>query len=169
MSEKIPANDPTLRSFVPVAADSHFPIQNLPFGVFRRRDHSESHVGVAIGDMVLDLDVASRHGLLARSNRMGWFFQYQLDLNAFMSMDRSDWREARSAISQLLRHDEPILRDNASLRQQALIPQADVTMLLPAIIENYTDFYSSKEHATNVGTMLRGPENALNPNWVHLP
>src|SRR5207249_4525235 len=105
MSEKIPANDPTLRSFVPVAADSHFPIQNLPFGVFRRQGDSTTRIGVAIGEMVLDLDMLSKHGLLSGSKLARWSFQHLLDLNAFMSMGRSDRREARSAVSQLLRHD----------------------------------------------------------------
>jgi fumarylacetoacetase len=79
------------------------------------------------------------------------------------------WREVRSAASNLLRHDNPLLRDHQSLRQQALVPQAEAHLHLPAFIENYTDFYSSREHATNVGIMLRGAANALMPNWLHLP
>src|SRR5262249_13063140 len=90
-------------------------------------------------------------------------------LNPFMALGRPAWAEARSRISRLLRSDEPTLRDHVRLREHALVPMAEVEMLLPADIGDYIDFYSSREHATNVGTMLRGPENALMPNWLHLP
>src|SRR6185295_8278128 len=90
-------------------------------------------------------------------------------LNAFMSRGSHVWRQVREQLSRLLRHDEPRLRDDAALRREALVPMADVEMLLPAEIGDYTDFYSSREHATNVGAMLRGPDNALMPNWLHLP
>jgi fumarylacetoacetase len=86
-----------------------------------------------------------------------------------MSAGRAAWSEVRAAISRLLRSDEPTLRDNTPLRNSALIPMADVEMLLPAEIGDYTDFYSSRQHAHNVGTMLRGPDKALMPNWLHLP
>src|SRR3954454_5173189 len=158
-----PTNDPGLRSFVPVAPDSHFPIQNLPYGVFRRPGRP-AVVGVAIGDLVLDLSAIEEAGLLPTTaifNRPA--------LNGFLAFGRPVWSATRAAISRLLRHDEPELRDNATLRDRALVPQADVTMLLPAEVGDYTDFYSSREHATNVGTMLRGAANALNPNWLHLP
>jgi fumarylacetoacetase len=90
-------------------------------------------------------------------------------LNAFMALGRPAWREARAVISRLLRHDEPTLRDNPALCDRALVPASDVAMLLPAAVGDYTDFYSSREHATNVGIMLRGPDAALQPNWLHLP
>src|SRR5437667_143091 len=86
-----------------------------------------------------------------------------------MARGPAAWREVRGAVSELLRHDVGTLRDNDKVRGQALVPQAAVRMHLPARIENYTDFYSSREHATNVGVMLRGPLNALMPNWLHLP
>src|SRR5262249_10867333 len=90
-------------------------------------------------------------------------------LNAFMALGQSAWQTIRSAISRLLSEDEPTLRDNSTLRQQALVPLSDAELLLPVEIGDYTDFYSSREHATNVGTMLRGADNALQQNWVHLP
>src|SRR5205823_12315272 len=90
-------------------------------------------------------------------------------LGNFMVLGPPAWREVRSILSRLLRADEPNLRDNTRLRDRALVPMTEVEMLLPAAIRDYTDFYSSREHATNVGTMLRGPENALMPNWLHLP
>jgi fumarylacetoacetase len=157
-----PTNDPRLRSFAPVAADSHFPIQNLPYGVFCRPGESP-RLGVAIGEFVLDLAevqdkvLPGRH-VFARPS-----------LNAFMGLGRKAWSKARAAVSRLLSADDPTIRDNAALRQRCLIPMADVQMLLPVEIGDYTDFYSSREHATNVGTMLRGAENSLLPNWLHLP
>jgi fumarylacetoacetase len=79
------------------------------------------------------------------------------------------WRSVRARVSEILRHDNPTLRDNTSLRERALVHMGAVEMNLPCSIPNYTDFYSSREHATNVGTMLRGPQNALQANWLHLP
>jgi fumarylacetoacetase len=163
------SNDPGLRSFLPVAPESHFPIQNLPFGIFSRTTDASPRVGVAIGAMVLDLAVLAKNRLLNVTALEPGFFEHQETLNEFMARGPAAWREVRSAVSNLLRHDVAILRDNSALRDQALVPQAEVRMYLPARIENYTDFYSSREHATNVGTMLRGPQNALMPNWVHLP
>ncbi len=157
-----PTNDPALRSWVPVAAESHFPIQNLPYGVFRRPGE-RARVGVAIGDQVLDLSALQDRILPRRP-----VFDRDL-LNDFLALGRAAWSEARVAISRLLRADEPSLRDDAALQKRALIPMADAELLLPVQIGDYTDFYSSREHATNVGAMLRGPENALMPNWLHLP
>jgi fumarylacetoacetase len=164
-----PTNDPALRSFIPVPPESHFPIQNLPFGVFRRRPDSVPHIGVAIGEMVLDLTAIAEHEFFDSSAILGGQIFCRRNLNALMSLGRPAWNVARSAISQLLSDQEPSLRDDAVLRARALVPMADVDMLLPVDIGDYTDFYSSREHATNVGTMLRGPENALMPNWLHLP
>ncbi len=164
-----PTNDPTLRSWVPVSPESHFPIQNLPYGVFRRRSGDTARIGVAIGDSVLDLALLGDAGLPVIPSLRGENVFRADKLNAFLSLGQSVWSEARSTISRLLRSTEPTLRDNARLREQALIPQAEVELLLPAEIGDYTDFYSSREHATNVGTMLRGPDNALQPNWLHLP
>jgi fumarylacetoacetase len=164
-----PTNDPSLRSFVPVAAESHFPIQNLPYGIFRRRSAGDSAAGVAIGDHVLDLAVLTEGGLLDSLLLRDPRLFRTASLNAFMALGRPAWQELRSLVSRLLRADEPTLRDNAPLRDRALVPMAEVEMLLPAQIGDYTDFYSSREHATNVGTMLRGPENALMPNWLYLP
>lgn len=158
-----PTNNPALRSFLPVSADSHFPIQNLPFGIFSRKGGDRPRMGVAIGNMVLDLAVVSPEHLPE------YFDATQETLNDFMRRGPRAWREVRAAVSGLLRHDSPTLRDNASLRDRALVPMSDVTMHLPARIEDYTDFYSSREHASNVGIMLRGPQNALMPNWLHLP
>jgi fumarylacetoacetase len=164
-----PTNDPALRSFVPVPPESHFPIQNLPYGIFRRRSGGEPRAGVAIGESLLDLAVLEAEGLMDGPALKGRIVFGQPTLNDFMALGRPAWQEARATISRLLRADEPTLRDNASLRERALLPMAEAEMLLPAAIGDYTDFYSSREHATNVGTMLRGPDNALQPNWLYLP
>ncbi|HEX7640878.1 MAG TPA: fumarylacetoacetase [Burkholderiaceae bacterium] len=160
------ANDPALKSFVDVAPDSHFPIQNLPFGIFSTAADPVPRAGVAIGDYVLDLAVLERRGLLKPS---GTHVFDQPALNAFIALGKQAWSDNRLAISLLLRHDNPTLRDDAALRQQALVAMASVTMHLPVAIPGYTDFYSSREHATNVGTMFRDPKNALLPNWLHIP
>lgn len=164
-----PTNDPALRSWVTVAADSHFPIQNLPYGVFRRRSDGIARVGTAIGNQVLDLAFLQDCGLLGIAQLRDRRVFHSDRLNGFLELGPSVWSETRSAISRLLRAGEPVLRDDARLREQALVAQADVDLLLPAQIGDYTDFYSSREHATNVGTMLRGPDNALQPNWLYLP
>ncbi len=159
-----PTNDPSLLSFVPVAPESYFPIQNLPYGVFRRRFGGPAAIGVAIGEFILDLSMLEDRGMMRDVDTFG-----RSSLNRFMSQGRAAWTSARERIIRLLRADEPTLRDDVALRDRALVPQSDVEMLLPVEIGDYTDFYSSREHATNVGTMLRGADNALQPNWLHLP
>jgi fumarylacetoacetase len=158
--------DPKLKSFIPVSPDSHFPIQNLPYGVFRRKNRSKSEVGVAIGEQILSLTVLETAGLLPQSER---FFAEGMKLNAFMAAGAQAWHEVRKTVSHLLRHDTPTLRDNAELRAQAFVAQKDAEMLLPAHISDYTDFYSSEYHATNVGMMFRDKNNALLPNWKWVP
>ena len=161
--------DRNLRSFIDVPPDSHFPIHNLPFGVFRPSSGLAPRIGVAIGDAVLDLSVLADRGLLnGRKLGSGDAFR-QPTLNPFMALGPTAWRESRVRLTQLLGADEKTLRDDAAVRKAAFYPQSRVEMLLPAEIGDYTDFYSSREHATNVGVMFRGPDNALQPNWLHLP
>lgn len=160
-------NDPTLRSFIPVDPASDFPIQNLPYGVFSPKDGSAPRVGVAIGDSILDLAVLESEGLIDLAP--AWDVFAQPSLNAFMALGPKVWSRTRARISELLRHDNPQLRDNKILRQRALAPMAEAALHLPITVAGYTDFYSSKEHATNVGVMFRGKDNALQPNWLHMP
>ncbi len=157
-----------LRSFIEVARDSHFPIQNLPFGVFRAGEGA-ARVGVAIGEFVLDLSVLEERGLLRFPELQDRRVFSEGALNSFMALGQSAWQRTRSTLQHLLASDTPDLRDDATLREQAFHKQSEVTMQLPARIGDYTDFYSSYHHAHNVGTMLRGPENALMPNWKWLP
>jgi len=155
--------DPTLRSFVDCAPDSHFPIQNLPYGIFAHR--GTARAGVRIGELVLDLALLEAEGFFAPLPPM-----FNRDtLNHFFAAGPPVWSQVRTIVSRLLSKQEPTLRDNRQLRAKALLPVGEVMMQLPARIGDYTDFYSSKEHATNVGIMFRGAENALMPNWLHLP
>ena len=153
------------QSFIAVAENSDFPLQNLPYGVFQPQGE-HARVGVAIGTDVLDLAVLEAAGLLptGAQNVFG-----QTSLNAFIALGRPVWQQVRARLQQLLSADCAELRDNTALRARAFYPQATVAMLLPVEVPGYTDFYSSKEHAYNVGCMFRDPKNALLPNWSELP
>ncbi|MBH0085149.1 fumarylacetoacetase [Psychrobacter sp. SCQQ22] len=163
--------DSTLTSFINIAADSDFSIHNLPYGIFSdtkdAADNNKRRAGVAIGEHVLDLSVLETEGLLSLLDGGPYFDQSTL--NAFIDSGRDNWTKARQTIQTLLSSDNDTLRDNADLQQKALFKQADVTMHLPVRVPGFTDFYSSKEHATNVGTMFRDPNNALLPNWTEMP
>lgn len=157
------------RSFINVSSESHFPIQNIPFGVFRRRDNKLIRVGTRIGDFVLDLSTLSEKGFFADKD-FNKSKPFESDtLNHFMSLGKHHWHEARIAIQSLLFEENPLLRDDEELRKEVLLDVENVNMCMPVDIGDYTDFYSSRDHATNVGIMFRGKENALMPNWLHLP
>jgi fumarylacetoacetase len=161
------ANDPKLKSWVEVPKDSDFPIQNIPFGIFKTK-YLTPVAGVAIGDYVLDLVYLHENGYLDGYGLPAGIFN-QKYLNDFLALGRKKIREIRERLSELLRHDNDELQSNVAAREIALIPMQEVQMLKPVRIPNYTDFYSSEEHATNVGTMFRDPKNALLPNWKHIP
>ena len=161
--------DPALRSFIEVPDDHPFPIQNLPYGVFKPRENAAPRIGVAIGDYVLDLSVLELRGVFDHPAIRSEQPFSQGTLNRFLSLGKEAWQAARQTISRLLRADEATLRDDDTLRTEALYEQVTVSLLLPVRVGDYTDFYSSREHATNIGTMFRGKENALMPNWLHLP
>ena len=160
--------DSPLRSFLDVPRDSHFPIQNLPFGVFQPKQ-AKPRVGVAIGDLIVDLSVLEELGHFRSAEFRDRNVFSGDSLNAFLALGRPAWRKAREIVQHLLSNETPTLRDDAELRARVFHAQKDVLMKLPVRIGNYTDFYSSYHHAHNVGTMLRGPENALMPNWKWLP
>ena len=153
------------QSFITVAANSDFPLQNLPYGVFQPQGEA-ARVGVAIGNDVLDLATLEAAGLLQTGSEPVF---NQATLNAFIALGRPVWQQVRARLQQLLSADCAELRDNADLRAKAFYPQAAVAMLLPIEVPGYTDFYSSKEHAYNVGCMFRDPKNALMQNWSELP
>ncbi len=158
--------DTNLSSFLDIASDSDFSIHNLPYGIFSETADGKRRAGVAIGEHVLDLAVLETEGLLKLEG--GRYFD-QPTLNAFIDSGRDNWTTARSTIQTLLSANSDTLRDNQDLQGKALFKQADVTMHLPVHVPGYTDFYSSKEHATNVGTLFRDPANALLPNWTEMP
>ncbi|KAM4743661.1 fumarylacetoacetase [Anableps anableps] len=155
-------------SFIRVDAASDFSYQNLPYGVFSTSDNPRHRIGVAIGDQILDLS-------MIRSLFVGPVMSKHQDvfdqptLNAFMALGYEAWREARRTLQNLLSDNVGTLRDDVSLRSRAFVHQSKAMMHLPADIGDYTDFYSSRDHATNVGIMFRGKENALMPNWLRLP
>jgi len=153
------------QSFIEVPTDHDFSYQNLPYGVFEVPGKAGHRIGVAIGDFVLDLTVLEDKGLLSGGERM--FRDGRL--NDFMAAGAGVWSTVRDRIAELLSAESPELRDNATLKETSLHPRDRVEMKLPAVIGDYTDFYCSRAHAENVGTMFRGKENALMPNWLHLP
>ncbi|KAG0237433.1 hypothetical protein BGW42_001009 [Actinomortierella wolfii] len=156
-------------SFIEVKPDSDFSIHNIPFGVISTTENPTPRVATRIGDYAVDLSVIAQAGLIDVPGLDAKNVFAQPSLNLFMSLGKSVWTPARLAIQKLLSKDEAALRDNQDLVKRALIPIAQVQTHLPAVIGDYTDFYASKEHATNVGIMFRGKENALMPNWTHLP
>ncbi|MCI1187424.1 fumarylacetoacetase [Hymenobacter sp. DH14] len=164
-------NSPSLRSWIDIRPDNDFPIQNLPFGVFETEERGP-RLAVAIGGYVLDLYAASQFGFFEDLTELGdaqpKVFRRR-SLNAFLRLGRPAWRAVRQRVSELLRHDEPRLRDHEEAVRECLLRQTEVRMLRPVKPANYTDFYSSIEHATNVGIMFRDPANALLPNWRWLP
>ena len=163
----VPANDPALRSWIPVTADSDFPIQNLPLGVGSW--NGEPPVPLTrVGDVIVDLSILADSGLLDGTGIPREAFVAP-HLNELMKGGTAFVRALRARLSDLLRHDNAELRDDSTLREDALLPPEQVTMHLPVTVGDYTDFYSSRDHATNVGTMFRDPANALLPNWLHLP
>jgi len=149
--------------FLPIPVDHPFPIQNLPYGVFSGREQGP-RVGVAIGDYILDLSVLSEAGLLPS---YGVFAEPSL--NEFIACGPEAWNEVRATLQYLLDEETPTLSGNRRLRARALIPAQQLTMHLPVAIGDYTDFYSSKQHATNVGSIFRDKNNPLLANWLHLP
>uniref|UniRef100_A0A673KHU3 Fumarylacetoacetase n=1 Tax=Sinocyclocheilus rhinocerous TaxID=307959 RepID=A0A673KHU3_9TELE len=155
-------------SFVKVEEKSDFSYHNLPYGVFSTPDNPRHRIGVAIGDQILDLSVI-KHLFNGPALVHHQDVFEQSTLNAFLALGYDAWREARKCLQMLLAAEESMLRDDVSLRSRAFVQQSSAMMHLPAEIGDYTDFYSSRDHATNVGIMFRGKENALMPNWLRLP
>ncbi|KYG75644.1 MULTISPECIES: fumarylacetoacetase [Roseivirga] len=163
----IKANDPKLKSWVEVPANSDFSIQNIPFGIFKT-DSLGPRAATAIGTQVLDLMVLEQNGYFEGLDLPENIFA-QPTLNAFMELGKAKTRAVRNKISDLLEEGNTELKNNAEVLKEAFFEQSEVEMCMPIQVPNYTDFYSSEQHAFNVGTMFRGPENALMPNWKHIP
>ncbi len=161
------ANNPHRKSWIPVPNHSDFPIQNIPFGVFITKDDVVT-IGTRIGDTAIDMGALQRLNYFDGIELTDDMFM-QDTLNDFISDGRKTWRLVRNKLAEIFDKNNPLLRNNPVHRDIILFDIDDVEMLLPVQIGDYTDFYSSKEHATNVGKMFRDPENALLPNWLHIP
>lgn len=159
-------HDATLRSWVESANDpsTGFPIQNLPLGVFRTRLDASWRVGTAIGDQILDLQSAATHNLLPGFSPS----DFDGSLNTLMARPASEWRRLRTVLSELLRQDGTSATAARALKTSILVSSNEVVMRLPADVGDYTDFYASVYHATNVGSMFR-PDNPLLPNYKWVP
>jgi fumarylacetoacetase len=156
-----------LKSWLPVDKACDFPIQNIPFGVFITKNNDIT-IGTRIGEFAIDMGALQRFGYFKGIELTDDMFM-QDTLNDFISDGKKTWRLVRNRLMEIFDENNPLLRDNAEHREIILFDIADVEMQLPVLIGDYTDFYSSKEHATNVGKMFRDPENALLPNWLHIP
>lgn len=163
----IAANNPNLKSWVSVPENSDFPIQNLPFGIISSAILSK-RVSVRIGDYALDLKVLAELGYLKETGFDSSDFDAPF-LNPMMKKGKLAVRGLRNRISELLLDSSTSLQNNPSQIEQVLHLISSVEVSMPVEIGDYTDFYSSKEHATNVGMMFRDPSNALLPNWLWIP
>ena len=173
-----------MESFLPVPAGSDFPLHNIPWGVFcvpgyQGSSDEERHrrrIGVAIGDSVVDVSALAARGLLSgrggvasSSSSLSSCLDGPEGLNPFLALGKPAWSEARQALTSLLRSSEGVLRDDEKLRKEAVFDLREIKSHLPMRVGDFTDFYASREHATNCGCLFRDPENALQPNWTSLP
>ncbi len=164
MSFIIPLNT---KSWVHVSVNSDFPVQNLPFGIFSTTTKS-LRVGVALGDKVIDLLALFELGYLSNLGFDQADFENQ-HLNSLMSKGKNANSKLRERLFNLLKEDSTELKNKTEHHSLIFVQQIDASMHLPIQVGDYTDFYSSREHATNVGVMFRDPANALLPNWLHIP
>jgi fumarylacetoacetase len=163
-------HDPKRISWVESAqGHSDFPIQNLPYGIFRRRGSSgPPAVGVAIGDQILDVAAARAAGVLSRSVATAAEACTAPVLNSLMELGPALWSALRAEISTFLAADSAAYRADGQVGRRTLVPISDAELFLPVQIGDYSDFYASVHHATNVGSMFR-PDNALLPNYKWVP
>ena len=167
MVKNIKANDPSLKSWLEISRESDFPIQNLPFGIYSTKNKTK-RVGVAIGNQILDLSQLLKLGYLDSLSFCEHCFSNEY-LNRMMGHGKLEIRDLRNRISELLNIENPELSQNKQAIAKVLDLQIESEMHLPVKIGDYTDFYSSEQHAFNVGSMFRDPDNALLPNWKHIP
>ena len=160
-------NDPAKKTWINTPENSDFPIQNIPFGVFLTRDDIIT-IGTRIGDTAIDLGAMHQLGYFEDIPLTDDIF-LQDTLNDFISDGKKTWRLVRKRISEVFDVKNESLQHNQDHKNIILFTLNEIEMQLPVHIGDYTDFYSSREHATNVGTMFRDPENALMPNWLHIP
>ena len=164
---QITANNPAKKSWLSVDNQSDFPIQNIPFGVFITKDDLVT-VGTRIGEYAIDL---------AAMHQLGYFEGIELTddiflqdtLNDFISHGKKCWRQVRNRIADIFDVENTTLQNNKNHKEIIIFDVNEIEVQLPVTIGDYTDFYSSRDHATNLGKMFRDPDNALLPNWLHIP
>jgi len=164
----IKANNPKLESWIEVPQESDFPIQNIPFGVVEL-SNGKTRCATRIGNYVIDLYALAKFGYLDNLGIEDLRVFKQNQLNDFIESGKPAWRAVRDRISYLFEKSNRLIQNNLEEKSQILHHILDVTEKLPVRVGDYTDFYSSIEHATNVGKMFRDPDNALLPNWKHIP
>lgn len=163
----IKANDPSIQSWLDVPENSDFPIQNIPFGVFKS-ENVPARVGTRIGDQIIDLNALFILGYLDNLPFTNTDFNTD-SLNNLMQKGKKATSDLRNRISKLFNKENNDLSSNSHHVQQVVFTVEQVEMCMPVKVGDYTDFYSSRDHATNVGTMFRDPDNALLPNWLWIP
>lgn len=162
----IKANDINRKSWIKYNDDSDFPIQNIPFGAFKL-NNNEIHLASIIGDTVISLTKLEELGYFKETKLIPKTFHKSL--NKFLKQGKKIWREIRDEIATIFDINNTELQHNLIHKEQTLFKLENIQLIKPVNIGDYTDFYSSKDHATNVGKMFRDPENALLPNWLHIP
>jgi fumarylacetoacetase len=160
-------NDPALKSWIQVKKGSDFPIQNLPFGIFRAPGRPPAGA-TRIGDSVIDLFALAKRCFLGSTRIDPEVFNRPV-LNDFIALGKPVWSSVRESLSDLFSEENQLLHEYVETSEEILYPAGAVEMLMPVHVGDYTDFYSSQKHATNLGTMFRDAAHALNPNWKHLP
>ncbi|OWY25584.1 fumarylacetoacetase [Sphingobacteriales bacterium UPWRP_1] len=165
----ISSNNPALSSWIPAPEGTDFPIQNLPFGVFSDAQNPRPRPASIIGNTVIDLCALEELGYFTNLLPAAAPVFSGSTLNPFLQLGKPLWRAVRQRLSDLFNADNDALKNNTAHCAKILFPLENCSLHLPVHIGDYTDFYSSREHATNVGIMFRGADNALMPNWLHLP
>lgn len=156
-------------SWLAVSKQSDFSLQNLPFGIFATSSNPSPRVGLALGDWVIDSTVLFDAGLLSSVKGLLREHLNAGSLNALMAAGAQIWRPFRLRVAEIFTKGNDALLKNSDLQARALVKMTDAKMSLPVKVSNYVDFYSSREHASNVGAMFRDPQNPLLPNWLHIP
>lgn len=164
----IKANNPKLESWIEVSEGSEFPIQNIPFGVVELKN-GYTRCATRIGNYVIDLYALASLGYLDDLGVDDLRVFKQTDLNDFIACGKPAWQAIRNKISELFEINNPIIKKNIEEKSKIIHHIVEVKEKMPVKVGDYTDFYSSIEHATNVGIMFRDPTNALLPNWKHIP
>jgi fumarylacetoacetase len=163
----ITANDTNRKSWIEVPSNSDFPIQNIPFGVFITKDDVIT-IGTRIGDCAIDMGALQQLNYFEGIDLTDDMFM-QDTLNDFISDGKKTWRLVRNRLAELFDETNPKLRDNKEHREIVIFNVKYIEMQLPVLIGDYTDFFSNKEHAVNVGEIFRTKDNLLSPNWLHIP